>query len=123
MKVLVKNACILDPSSSFHKKTMDVAVVGGLISAISQKIEIFDFDEVIEGENIYISTGWVDGGVHYKDPGEEWLENLESLQEAALAGGITTVIGFPIHIQRFKTKSLFRILRIFLSITSFSFLI
>jgi dihydroorotase len=95
MKVLVKNACILDPSSSFHKKTMDVAVVGGLISAISQKIEIFDFDEVIDGENIYISTGWVDGGVHYKDPGEEWLENLESLQEAALAGGITTVIGFP----------------------------
>lgn len=95
MKVLIKNAYIIDPSSSFHKKTMDVAIIEGLISDINSNIESANFDEIISGENICLSIGWVDGGVHYKDPGEEWLENLESLQNSALEGGITTVIGFP----------------------------
>ncbi len=95
MKVLIKNAYIIDPSSSFHKKTMDVAIIEGLISDIDTNIDVTNFDDIVSGENIYLSIGWVDGGVHYKDPGEEWLESLESLQNSALEGGITTVIGFP----------------------------
>jgi dihydroorotase len=95
MKVLIKNAYIIDPSSSFHKKTMDVAIIEGLISDIDTNIDVTNFDDIVSGENIYLSIGWVDGGVHYKDPGEEWLESLESLKNSALEGGITTVIGFP----------------------------
>jgi dihydroorotase len=95
MKVLIKNAYIIDPSSSFHKKTMDVAIIEGLISDIDTNIDVTNFDDIVSGENIYPSIGWVDGGVHYKDPGEEWLESLESLKNSALEGGITTVIGFP----------------------------
>lgn len=95
MKVLIKNVFVIDPSSSSNKKSVDIAVVDGIISKIAAEIPSLDFDDIISGENICVSTGWVDGGVHYKDPGEEWLENLDSLQQAALSGGISTIVGFP----------------------------
>ncbi len=95
MKVLIKNVLVIDTLSPFHNKRVDMAVLDGNIVQIGGQIEGLDFEDSVTGENLCVSTGWVDGGVHYKDPGEEWLENLESLQAAALAGGVTTVVGFP----------------------------
>lgn len=95
MKVLIKNVLVIDPSSDFHNRKLDIGVCDGDILEIEDQISDTGFDEIVSGENLCVSAGWVDGGVHYKDPGEEWLENLESLQSAALAGGVTTVVGFP----------------------------
>lgn len=95
MKVLVKNVRVVDTKSSFNNKRVDLALVDGIIAEVSDFISEEGFLQVIKGSNLGVSTGWVDAGVHYKDPGEEWLESLESLQQAALNGGITTVIGFP----------------------------
>ena len=95
MKVLIQNATIIDSASTHRGSTKDIAVVDGKISQIADSIDSKSFETVISGENLSVSGGWIDAGVHYKDPGEEWLENLESLQNAALDGGVTTVVGFP----------------------------
>jgi dihydroorotase len=44
---------------------------------------------------LQVSPGWTDGGTHFKDPGYEWLDDLNSIHEAAAYGGFTRVIGFP----------------------------
>ena len=95
MKVLIKNVLVIDTLSAFHNKRVDIAVLDGNIVKMDEQISESDYDDTLTGENLVVSAGWVDGGVHYKDPGEEWLENLESLQAAALGGGVTTIVGFP----------------------------
>ncbi|HLO43450.1 MAG TPA: dihydroorotase [Leadbetterella sp.] len=95
MKVLIQNATIIDSASTHSGSRKDIAVVDGKISQIADSIDSKSFETVISGKNLSVSGGWIDAGVHYKDPGEEWLENLESLQNAALDGGVTTVVGFP----------------------------
>jgi dihydroorotase len=95
MKVLIQNATIIDSASTHSGSRKDIAVVDGKISQIADSIDSKSFETVISDKNLSVSGGWIDAGVHYKDPGEEWLENLESLQNAALDGGVTTVVGFP----------------------------
>jgi dihydroorotase len=95
MKVLIQNATIIDSASTHSGSRKDIAVVDGKISQIADSIDSRSFETVISDKNLSVSGGWIDAGVHYKDPGEEWLENLESLQNAALDGGVTTVVGFP----------------------------
>jgi dihydroorotase len=95
MKVLIKNVLVIDTLSAFHNKRVDIVVLDGNIVKMDEQISESDYEDTVSGDNLVVSAGWVDGGVHYKDPGEEWLENLESLHAAAMAGGVSTVVGFP----------------------------
>ena len=95
MKILIKKALIICAHSSFNNKTMDILVSDGNIANISENIDSDSETEVWEFNNSHVSIGWLDFSLHLKDPGTEWLETLDSMQSAALAGGFTEVVGFP----------------------------
>lgn len=95
MNYIFKNVQILDPHSAHNKQQMDLEIINGIITKIAKKINTKADTEIIELPNAYISPSWVDAGVHYKDPGNEWQESLESLSNAAQKGGIGIIIGFP----------------------------
>jgi dihydroorotase len=91
MNILIKSAHIIDSKSSFNGKVMDVLIENGMIKSIKSKITSEKNSKVIEGENIHISSGWMDMQVSFCDPGFEHKEDLDSGLKAAACGGFTEV--------------------------------
>jgi dihydroorotase len=70
----------------------DVAVQQGRIAGIGQ------FDKaarVIDCRGLHILPGVIDSQVHFREPGLEHKEDLETGSRAAVMGGVTTVFEMP----------------------------
>ncbi|CAN5465474.1 hypothetical protein BH10BAC1_BH10BAC1_19090 [soil metagenome] len=91
MNILIKQASIIDSKSPYNGKVMDVLIENGLIKSIKSKISSDKNVKVVDAENLYLSTGWVDMQVSFCDPGFEHKEDLESGIKAAASGGYTGV--------------------------------
>ncbi len=91
MKILIRSARIIDPSSSLHHKTKDIFIENGIISKISDKIKPLAEYKVIEGKNIHVSAGWFDLRANFCEPGHEYKEDIQSGLKAAAYGGYTGV--------------------------------
>jgi dihydroorotase len=94
MKVLIKQATIVNPSSPFNGLTKDIYIIDGVISSISDSISE-KADTTIEAKNLSVSIGWMDVFAHFCDPGYEHRETLETGAKAAAAGGFTDVMVIP----------------------------
>jgi dihydroorotase len=94
MKILIKQARVVDPSSPFNGQTPDIFIDKGSIQKIGHNLSIqADREIVIPG--IHISPGWMDIFANFADPGYEFKESLESGANAAAAGGFTDVMVIP----------------------------
>ena len=94
MRVLIKQARIIDPASSYHDSIQDILLDSGNILNISDGIKE-KADTIIEGKDIHVSPGWVDIFADFADPGFEQKETLETGSAAAAAGGFTDVFVVP----------------------------
>jgi dihydroorotase len=95
MKILIKSAKLIDKSSEFHNKTVDVLVESGLIKNISKTPLTDNADKIIEGKNLHLSIGWFDLKANFREPGEEWKETIHTGALAAKKGGFTSVGVMP----------------------------
>ncbi len=93
MKVLIKNATILSPSSPFHGKTKNILIENGIIGDVSD--DEVKADEIIEAQGLHVSAGWMDCFANFCDPGQEYKETVETGAAAAAAGGFTEVMLIP----------------------------
>lgn len=94
MLVLIRGAKVQDPASEFHGKVTDILLEDGVIKTIKDGIKA-KADQVIEGEGICVSPGWVDVLADYREPGYEHKETIETGLAAAAAGGFTRVLLAP----------------------------
>ena len=94
MSVLIKQARIIDPTSSHHQQVRDLLIEDGKIVKIASEIRD-KTDEVIIGEDLHVSQGWVDLKADFCEPGNEHKETLESGAQAAERGGFTHVCLVP----------------------------
>ena len=72
----------------------DVGVTGGKI------MEIGSFDasqagDVFEAKGLHVLPGVIDTQVHFREPGLEWKEDLETGSRSAVLGGVTAVFEMP----------------------------
>ncbi|MDC0364449.1 dihydroorotase, partial [Candidatus Pelagibacter sp.] len=70
----------------------------GLIEAIGKKVNTNNIpsrEKVIDLKEKYIFPGLVDMRVFVGEPGYEYKENFRTLSNAALAGGVTSVVTMP----------------------------
>lgn len=104
MSLLIKNITIKDKLSPLNEKVVDLLIKNGIIEKISEESINPGDTEVFDGSDLMVSPGWVDIGVHFKDPGYEWLETLEELALTASYGGFTHLIGFPNTNPAVQTK-------------------
>lgn len=94
MRYLIKHATILDPNSKHHGKKRDLIIADGKLQQIAAKIE--DKKAIlIQGKDLFVSTGWWDLFADFAEPGYEQHETLVSGMEAAAAGGYTHVCLLP----------------------------
>ena len=72
----------------------DLGVVNGRIAGIGQFSEN-QAGEVIDCHGLHLIPGVVDSQVHFREPGLEHKEDLESGSLAAVMGGVTSVFEMP----------------------------
>jgi len=73
---------------------MDVAVSGGRIAGIGS-FDATQAGQVFEAHGLHVLPGVIDSQVHFREPGLEWKEDLESGSRSAALGGVTTVFEMP----------------------------
>lgn len=89
--VVLKQATILDKSSSFHNQKVDIKIENGTIVAISSKVETKDTDEVVEINGLHVSQGWMDSSVSFGEPGYEDRETIINGLNVAAKSGFSAV--------------------------------
>ncbi len=94
MKLLIKKAIIVSPSSPHNGKQTDILITDGIISAIGS-VDDVAVDKIIEQDNLHISIGWMDLFANFGEPGYEYKETIETGINAAAAGGFTDVAVIP----------------------------
>ena len=94
MKILIKQAKIINSTSPFNGDTKDILIENGLIAAIKQSIDDPEAKE-ISGDDLHVSLGWTDLKADFCDPGFEHKETITSGLEAAAFGGYTHVGVLP----------------------------
>ncbi|HYF29999.1 MAG TPA: dihydroorotase [Chitinophagaceae bacterium] len=94
MKILIRKAHIIDPSSPFHHTVQDILIDNGAIAETGSGLPS-KADQVIDVEGLHVSPGWVDVFANFNDPGYEFKETLETGAQAAAAGGFTHVFVIP----------------------------
>lgn len=92
---LLQNVRVLDPVSEIDR-IADILITEGQIAAIAEKITEFPADtEVRDCQGLILGPGLTDIYSHSGEPGFEERETLESLIQAAAAGGFTRVAILP----------------------------
>jgi len=94
MKVLIKQATIVQFNSPLNGLKKDIFIEEGIIIKIAAVIEE-NADIIIKHQNLHVSIGWMDSYSHFCDPGYEYRETLETGANAAAAGGFTDVLILP----------------------------
>jgi dihydroorotase len=92
--VLVRGGRIVDPSQSLDK-TGDLLIVDGKIEAISDEIGRMEETIELDARGQIVTPGLIDVHVHFREPGGEHQETIETGVRAAVAGGITAVCTMP----------------------------
>jgi len=92
------NANIIDPKNSLNEKGGLIINEEGKIEAAGKKVNknnIPSREKYIDVKGNYIFPGLVDMRVFVGEPGYEYKENFRTLSNAALSGGVTSVVTMP----------------------------
>ena len=94
MAFLLKGAHVVDPQVGLDG-FRDVLIEDGKIAAVSEALEAPAGAEVVDAHDKYLVPGLVDMHVHFRDPGFEYKETIETGSAAAVHGGFTDVATMP----------------------------
>ena len=92
------NANIIDPQNSIDEVGGLIINENGLIEAVGKKVNTNNIptrEKYIDLKGKYIIPGIVDMRVFVGEPGYEYKENFRTLSDAALSGGVTSVVSMP----------------------------
>ena len=92
------NANIIDPQNSIEEIGGLIIDENGKIEAVGKKVNTNNIpsrEKYIDLKEKYIIPGIVDMRVFVGEPGFEYKENFRTLSEAALSGGVTSVVTMP----------------------------
>ncbi|MDQ4004140.1 MAG: dihydroorotase [Actinomycetota bacterium] len=89
--LVVRGAHVLDPSSGLDG-TMDVRLSGGRVAEVGEDLRGTRY---LDADGLHLFPGFVDVHAHWRTPGREDEETIESGSAAAAAGGFTSVVMMP----------------------------
>lgn len=91
--LLIKNAHVIDPANKINGEC-HVLIKNGKIAAVGKKIKDKTETE-IDAKGLILTPGLIDMQVHFREPGREDKETIETGAHACLAGGITDAVAMP----------------------------
>ncbi len=100
MKLIIREAKIIDSKSAFDTKIVDILIEGDCISKIGVGLPNPDAIEELKLENLHLSQGWFDSSVSLGEPGFEDRETIANGLKVAGKSGFTAIAlqpnSFPI---------------------------
>lgn len=93
MTILIKDGHVVDPLTG-KDGICDVLIEGDRIKRVAENIRE-EACQVLDAAGCYVMPGFIDLHVHFRDPGLEYKETLETGGQAAVKGGVTTVCAMP----------------------------
>src|SRR6478609_359306 len=72
----------------------DIGVIGGKIAAVGDLGQA-SAGEVFDASGLTVMPGVIDTQVHFREPGLEWKEDLETGSRCAVLGGVVAVFEMP----------------------------
>jgi dihydroorotase len=90
--LLLRGGRVLDQDG---ERVADVRIADGVITDVGPSIDAGRGATVLDAEGAVIAPGLVDLHVHFREPGREDAEDVESGARAAALGGCTAVVCMP----------------------------
>jgi dihydroorotase len=90
-EIVIRHAHVLDPRAGFDG-IMDVRLTQGRISEVGEGLR---GTRTLDADGLHLFPGFVDVHAHWRTPGREDEETIESGSASAAAGGFTGVVMMP----------------------------
>ena len=97
-KKYLLNGIILDPKNLLNENGGLIIDEKGLIEAVGKNVSKENIPgdaEIVDLKGKFVLPGLVDMRVFVGEPGYEYKENFRTLSNAALSGGVTSVVSMP----------------------------
>jgi dihydroorotase len=94
MKLHIKNGRLIDPANGIDA-TKDLFIADGKVAAVGSAPAGFTADSTIDATGLVVAPGLVDLSARLREPGYEYKATLESEMQAAMQGGVTTLVCPP----------------------------
>src|SRR5450830_115 len=94
MKIQIQNGRVIDPASG-NDAVQDVFIADGKILSLGTAPDGFTADQVIDASGLVVAPGLVDLSARLREPGFEYKATLESELQAAMRGGVTSLVCPP----------------------------
>jgi len=91
---LIQNGNIIDPKNKINT-ICDLLIENKKIKKIAKNIKVNRDCKIIDAKNKIVCPGLIDMHVHLREPGREDKETIKTAMEAAIAGGITSIVAMP----------------------------
>jgi dihydroorotase len=92
LDLIIEDSQVFTPNGL---EQVDVGVLDGKIVAIEASLKNWTAHKRIAGKGLTTLPGVIDSQVHFREPGLDHKENLESGTRGAVAGGVTTIFEMP----------------------------
>ena len=93
MRILIKNGRVINPATGIDE-VLDLLIENDKVVKMETNI-MEEAERVVDASECYVMPGFIDLHVHFRDPGLEHKETIETGSKAAAAGGYTTVFTMP----------------------------
>lgn len=94
MKLHIKNGRVIDPANNIDT-VQDLYIADGVIAALGDAPAGFAADQTLDASGLVVAPGLVDLSARLREPGYEYKATLESEMQAAVQGGVTTLVCPP----------------------------
>ncbi len=94
MKLHIQNGRLIDPANGIDQLA-DLFIADGKVAAVGAAPGGFVADTVIDATGMVVAPGLVDLSARLREPGYEYKATLESEMQAAVQGGVTTLVCPP----------------------------
>jgi len=94
MKLHIKNGRLIDPANGIDA-VQDLYIADGKVVSVGSAPEGFDAARTIDATGLVVAPGLVDLSARLREPGYEYKATLESEMQAAMQGGVTTLVCPP----------------------------
>ena len=88
---IFKNATVVNHDGMGER---DIGIIDGRIAEIGE-LSACSAGEIVDCKGLHILPGIIDSQVHFREPGGEYKEDLESGSRSAVLGGVTAVFEMP----------------------------
>lgn len=95
MGILIRGGRVIDAATDTDE-IQDIYLEDGMIADMGERLKIKEEKmQVIDAGGCIVIPGLIDLHVHFRDPGQEYKEDIETGSKAAARGGVTTVVAMP----------------------------